>query len=486
MESVALSRRFEKVSRFLAVGAGAVALLAALPPAAGADPVIAAAGDIACDPAGTTNPCRQMETSDLLVGAGLTRVLPVGDITQSGSASLANILALYDPSWGRVKSISSPVLGNHEGSGNGYFDYFNGVGASDGPAGPRGKGWYSFDVGGWHIVALNSNCTRPADTTNVVDCGVGSEQERWLRADLAAHPASCTLAYWHHPRYSSGHDGSNTFTQPFWDALQDAQAEIVLSGHSHNYERFASLDRNGAPDPANGIRQFVVGTGGAFFTGIGSTIANSEVSQNDTFGVLKLTLHPTRYDWQFVPEAGKTFTDSGSLLCHGLLAPPPHPDTIAPVISKLTLSPRRFSVASRAADARTVSRRSVFRYTLSEAATVRFTIRRRSKGRNVAGRCRSTTRQNRGRRACIFYRRVGRFVQSGVAGGNARPFRGRIRNRRLNPGTFRASLVAFDAAGNRSRPKRAGFQIRPKPPRREGRQLPASHRVGRSSASRVP
>ena len=108
MESVALSRRFEKVSRFLAVGAGAVALLAALPPAAGADPVIAAAGDIACDPAGTTNPCRQMETSDLLVGAGLTRVLPVGDITQSGSASLANILALYDPSWGRVKSISQP------------------------------------------------------------------------------------------------------------------------------------------------------------------------------------------------------------------------------------------------------------------------------------------------------------------------------------------------------------------------------------------
>ena len=208
MESVALSRRFEKVSRFLAVGAGAVALWAALPPAAGADPVIAAAGDIACDPAGTTNPCRQMETSDLLVGAGLTRVLPVGDITQSGSASLANILALYDPSWGRVKSISSPVLGNHEGTGNGYFDYFNGVGASDGPAGARGKGWYSFDVGSWHIVALNSNCTRPADTTNVVDCGVGSEQERWLRADLAAHPASCTLAYWHHPRYSSGHDGT--------------------------------------------------------------------------------------------------------------------------------------------------------------------------------------------------------------------------------------------------------------------------------------
>ena len=466
MESVALSRRVEKVSRFLAVSAGAVALLAALPPAAGADPVIAAAGDIACDPSDSYGPstCHQMETSDLLVGTAPDAVLPLGDI-QYDSSSLANIMAVYDPSWGRVKAISHPILGNHESSGAGYFDYFNGPGAADGPAGARGKGWYSFDVGSWHLIALNSNCTRPADTTNVVDCGVGSEQERWLRADLAAHPASCTLAFWHHPRYSSGHDGSNTFTQPFWDALEDAQAEIVLSGHSHDYERFASLDRNGAPDPGNGIRQFVVGTGGAFFTGIGSTIANSEVSQNDTFGVLKLTLHPTSYDWQFVPEAGKTFTDSGSLMCHGLLAPPPapppRPDTIAPVISKLTLSPRRFSVASRAADARRVSRRSVFRYMLSEAATVRFTIRRRSKGRNVAGRCRSTTRKNRGRRTCIFYRRVGRFAQSGVAGENARPFRGRIRHRRLNPGTFRASLVAFDAAGNRSRPKRAGFQIRP-------------------------
>ena len=172
-----------------------------------------------------------------------------------------------------MKSISRPILGNHESSGTGYFDYFNGR-ESDGLAGPRGKGYYSFDVGSWHLVALNSNCDR-------VSCSAGSEQEQWLRADLAAHPTACTLAYWHHPRYSSGHEGNNTFTQPFWEALDDAEAEIVLSGHSHDYERFAPLDRNGNIDLATGIRQFVVGTGGAFFTGgLGTLIAQSEAAQN--------------------------------------------------------------------------------------------------------------------------------------------------------------------------------------------------------------
>ena len=176
-------------------------------------------------------------------------------------------------------------------------------------------------------MALNSNCSRPSDTSDVVGCGVGSEQEQWLRADLAAHRTSCTLAYWHHPRYSSGHDGNSTFTQPLWEALDDAGAEIVLSGHSHDYERFAPLDRNGNLDEANGMRQFVVGTGGAFFTGgLGSREPHSLIAQNDTFGVLKLTLHPTSYEWQFVPEAGKTWTDTGAGLCRG--ARPPDPPTL--------------------------------------------------------------------------------------------------------------------------------------------------------------
>jgi hypothetical protein len=337
----ALCRRFSRISvavadwkvhmtrkNLAAAHLVCVAYLMLAPQAAGA-PVIAAAGDIACDPddpgynggAGTSDRCRQRATSDLLVGAGLAAVLPVGDIQDT--ASLSNIMAAYDPTWGRVKSISRPVLGNHESSGNGYFDYFNGRGAVSGPAGPRGKGWYSFDVGDWHLIALNSNCSRPEDTTHVVDCGVGSEQERWLRADLAAHPTSCTLAYWHHPRWSSGHDGSNAFMQPLWKALYEANAEIVLSGHSHDYERFAPLDANGNVDAARGIRQFVVGTGGIFFTGgLSTREAHSEVAQNDTFGVLKLTLHPTSYDWQFVPEAGRMFADSGSGSCHGLVSGP--------------------------------------------------------------------------------------------------------------------------------------------------------------------
>jgi hypothetical protein len=307
--------------------------------AAAADPVIAAAGDIACDPndsgynggAGTSDRCRQRATSDLLVGAGagLAAVLPLGDI-QYDSASSENIAQVYDPTWGRVKSISRPVLGNHETNGNDYFDYFNGVGAVDGPAGPRGKGWYSFDVGNWHLVALNSNCRRPEDTTNVVDCGVGSEQERWLRADLAAHATSCTLAYSHHARYSSGHDGNNTSLQPLWEALDDAGAELLLSGHSHNYERVAPMDRNGDLNRANGVRQFVVGTGGAFFTGgLDTRIPNSEVAQNDTFGVLFLTLHPFSYEWRFVPEAGKTWSDTGTGSCRGT-PPPPPPDESSP------------------------------------------------------------------------------------------------------------------------------------------------------------
>ncbi len=366
-------------------------------------------------------------------------MLPLGDI-QYGSSSLSNINAAYNPTWGRVKSISRPVIGNHEGSGTGYFDYFNGTGAQDGLAGPRGKGYYSFDLGSWHLVALNSNCDQVA-------CSAGSEQEQWLRADLAAHPSACTLAYWHHPRYSSGHEENNTFMQPLWEALDDFQAELLLSGHSHDYERFAPQDRNGNLDPANGIRQFVVGTGGAFFTGgLGSLMPNSEVAQNDTFGVLFLTLHPTSYDWSFVPEAGKTFTDSGSTACHGPGSappppPPPPPDETAPVISGVTVSPGRFSVAPRrpvvsglslspqrfsvaASGAR--KRGTTFRYELSEAATVVVTISRRSRGRKVGKRCGPATRANRGRGSCIRYRRVGSFKQEGLAGGNSRWFGGRI------------------------------------------------------------
>ena len=159
--------------------------------------------------------------------------------------------------------------------------------------------------------------TRSSATSRFGPCGAGSIQERWLRADLAAHPSACTLAYWHHPRYSSGHDGSQVTLDAFWRDLYRAGAEVVLSGHSHDYERFAP--RNGGGKTSKiGIRQFVVGTGGAFMTGLGSSrLAGCQVAQNHTFGVLKLTLHARRYHWRFVPVAGKTWTDSGSGRCHG-------------------------------------------------------------------------------------------------------------------------------------------------------------------------
>ncbi len=431
--------------------------------AAAQDPVIAAAGDIACDPhdpgynggRGTSDRCQQKATSDLLMGSGLTAVLVLGDM-QYNAASAANIAAVYDPTWGRVKSISHPTLGNHEGTANAYFNYWNGLGAADGPAGPRGEALYSFDVGSWHLIALNSNC-------DDVGCAAGSEQEQWLRADLALHPTACTLAFWHEPRYSSGHAHDNPDMQPLWQDLYDAGAELVLSGHSHDYERFAPMDANGASDPAYGIRQFVVGTGGAFFTGLSSRrAANSEVAQNNTFGVLRLTLHATSYDWQFVPVAGGTFTDSGSAPCHGppgaALPPPPPPrDTTAPVISRLKVSPARFQISP--GRRRAVKRGTVFSYRLSEAATVTFTIRRKFKGRKVSGRCVRARRVNRRKPSCVGYRRVGSFVQTAVAGRNTRRFMGRIGRKWLHPGSFRATLVATDAAGNRSKPRWVGFKI---------------------------
>jgi hypothetical protein len=288
------------------------------------EPVIAAAGDIACDPAiadfkggaGTTTTCRQQYTSDLLVQSPLSAVLPLGD-NQYDCGGYNAFMAAYDPSWGRVKAIVHPVPGNHEyttGLGSdcsaindagGYFTYF-GPAASD-----PSNGYYSFDVGSWHIIALNSNCIY------VGGCGSGSLQEQWLKADLVAHPTACTLAYWHHPRFSSDLEHGNDATfDPFWQDLYAAGAEIVLNGHAHDFERFASQDPAQRADRL-GIREFVVGTGGRNHYGFSSkTQPNSEVRNSDTFGVLKLVLHPTGYDWQFVPESGRTFTDSGTGSCH--------------------------------------------------------------------------------------------------------------------------------------------------------------------------
>jgi hypothetical protein len=286
-------------------------------------PVIAAAGDIACDPAssnfnggaGSGSSCHQKAVSDLLVGTDLKAVLPLGD-NQYYCGGLQAFQASYHPSWGRVKSITRPAVGNHEyltsgGTGcsssnagaRGYFSYFGAA------AGDPSKGYYSFDVGSWHLIALNSQCSQAGG------CSASSPQGKWLAGDLAAHRNACTLAYWHIPLFSSG-GRANSNTRSFWDQLYAAGAEVVLSGHDHTYERFAPQTPSGSADPARGIRQWVVGTGGANHTHFATTFANSQVRNDTTFGVLRLTLRPDGYDWRFVPEKGGGFTDSGSGTCH--------------------------------------------------------------------------------------------------------------------------------------------------------------------------
>jgi hypothetical protein len=289
-------------------------------PPPSAEAVIAAAGDIACDPAdaafndgnGTADRCAQMRTSDLLVGEDLDAVLVLGD-AQYECGGYQAFLDSFDRSWGRVKPLIHPAAGNHEykasgGTGcdstrsaDGYFDYFGAA------AGERGKGYYSFELGEWHLVALNSNCSF------VGGCGATSPQGQWFTADLAANPSDCTLAYDHHPRWSSGPHGNHTSMGHFYRTMYQADGEIFLSGHDHDYERFAPQTPDGSANPS-GVRQFVSGAGGGshYATTPG---ANSQVAIDDEFGVLFLTLQDDAYQWAFVAEDGQIL-DSGSSACH--------------------------------------------------------------------------------------------------------------------------------------------------------------------------
>ena len=271
------------------------------------DPVIAAAGDIACPTGSVTSAttCRQNQTSDLLSNA--TAVLALGDL-QYNSGSYSDFLASYDPSWGRFKAKSYPVLGNHEyGSTNaaGYFQYWGSQ------AGAAGKGWYSYDLGAWHIIAINSNqCA-------LSGCNAGSEQELWVKADLAAHPAACTLAYWHQPRWASGSTMSdNAYMSTLYTDLYDANADLVLAGHNHAYERFQPMNPAGNVDTGRGLEEIIVGTGGRDHSGGTTLRSNSVLRNNNTFGVLNVTLHANSYDYKFQPEAGASFSDIGSRSCH--------------------------------------------------------------------------------------------------------------------------------------------------------------------------
>jgi Calcineurin-like phosphoesterase len=341
------------------------AVTALLPRAAIADPVVYAAGDIACDPAdpsynggnGTATACREMATADLLSAGGFDAVLALGDL-QYGPAALADFMQAYDPSWGRVKSATYPIVGNHEGttatSADGYCAYFGAAAHCNSSGFQGGAAFYSFNLGSWHIVMLNSNCDAAGG------CDVGSPQYQWLASDLAANRTGCTLAAWHHPRWTS--DGPNAFMQPIWQLLYANGADLVLSGHTHYYERFAPLDGNGNVNPTDGMREFVVGTGGVNFAIFGGGPAlGSEVRENTSFGVLRLVLHPRGYDWNFIPVTGSAFADSGSQACRG-----PMPDITPPTppgaLSATAKSPTRVDLSWVAsADDVGVSRYEVWR-----------------------------------------------------------------------------------------------------------------------------
>lgn len=250
---------------------------AALPSAA----VLVGAGDIAsCSSSGD-------EATAALLDNIPGTVFTAGDnVYESGSpAEYANC---YDPSWGRFKARTKPVPGNHEyltaGAG-GYFGYFSGI-----------PPYYAYDLGGWRVYALNSsNVDKAAELA-------------WLQADLAANPRLCVVAYWHHPVFTNGpHADDEGKMRAIWDSLAANNADLIINGHDHHYQRFA---------PISGMREIVVGTGGKNITTPDRKPAALEVDNHDTFGVLQLTLHATSFDWQFVPVAGKTFTDSGSQSCH--------------------------------------------------------------------------------------------------------------------------------------------------------------------------
>lgn len=275
------------------------------PRSATAPTVLVGAGNVArCD-----GP-NDERTAVLLDGIAGT-VFATGDNVRA-SGSLTDYQNCYGPTWGRHKTRTRPAAGDLEyqtAGADGYFSYFGAA------AGDRGKGYYSYDLGDWHVVVLNSNISMAA----------GSPQETWLRQDLTASSQACTLAYWHHPRFSSRGTAVRSSVKPLWDALYVAGAEVVINAHYRLYERFAPQNPAGAADPALGVRQFTVGTGGHGVEAFGTPRVNSEVRASGPYGVLKLTLDAGSYSWEFVPVSGESFTDAGNGTCHPRPGEPPPP-----------------------------------------------------------------------------------------------------------------------------------------------------------------
>jgi hypothetical protein len=280
------------------------------------DPVVLAAGDIV-----HCGRDEHLETLAIAERHPEATIATLGDtVYEKGSAK--EFRDCYDPTWGRLKERTRPAVGGHEyltPGARGYFDYFGELLEPFGEdaTSPR-RGWYSYGIGDWHVVVLNSRCEYVKG-----GCTHGSPQLTWLAEDLMAAAAdskdpACTLAYWHTPRFSSGRKGNSPEMKPFWDVLMQYGAEVVLNGDNHTYERFGPQDAFGQLNDAEGIREFVVGTGGRglYSFADGPLQPNSEARNDAAFGLLKLTLHTGGYDWEFLPVAGEDYTDSGSAACH--------------------------------------------------------------------------------------------------------------------------------------------------------------------------
>jgi hypothetical protein len=263
------------------------------------DPVLVGAGDIA-----DCSLDDDSATAALIDGIPGT-VFTAGD-NAYGDGTAAQFTDCYGPTWGRFLDRTRPAAGNHDWNTRdlaGYLGYFGAA------AVPNGSSWYSYDLGTWHVVVLDSDCS------SVGGCAPDSVQGKWLTADLAGSTARCTLAIWHHPRFSSGEHGNDTEVAPFWQTLYDAGADVVINGHDHDYERFAPQDPAAQLDRDRGLREFVVGTGGAALRAFPTTAANSELRAAVAHGVIRLVLHPTSYEWRFISTTG-AFSDTGSGSCH--------------------------------------------------------------------------------------------------------------------------------------------------------------------------
>jgi Calcineurin-like phosphoesterase len=305
------------------------------PPSAAA--TLLAAGDVHADCGGTFDD----QTAQIVQAFPTATVAADGDLADPGSTASA-FANCYDPTWGLFKARTRPAVGNHEydlsPNAAPYFSYFGTT-----AAGAVGKGFYSYELGGWHVVVLNSNCTE------VGGCGPGSEQYAWLQQDLAANPNSCTLAYFHHPLFASS-DLATPTVKPFWDLLYQYGADVIVNAHARQYERFAPMTPDGVLDPTQGIREFVVGTGGGVPLSLGPTAPNSEVANNAVYGVLSLSLSPGAYAWQFLPTAGSSFSDSGHGICNGGSAADPvlAAAPTAPTANTATSPSGRYNVSWKA------------------------------------------------------------------------------------------------------------------------------------------